>query len=278
MNTELFDQLRNGSGTDFRDAYLVIKNQYSRHPDNTELFCTFIDYTLEISGYDMEFDARKTYLEEAYAALTIFSESADISADILALIKEKNGDVAKARARIELDEKAFYEKKQEQVRAENAQILKKLTDLCQSIKGIQTQEQFDQILTDISQAEEKLIQDLLTPKQNEAYRKLSKYCSDSISQKMEELNYQNLLSINMKAAESFKKVMDTYSADPSRFNSNTGNLRNLVVTQLFSYDTKDLFNETLIYYNHVYSYIFNQVDEQLKFRLTEWSLEAKKSR
>lgn len=45
---------------------------------------------------------------------------------------------------------------------------------------------------------------------------------------------------------------------------------------LFSYDASKLFNETLIYYNHVYSFIFNKLDDNGKFRLTQISIDSEK--
>ena len=280
MSMELFERLKNDTGSDFREAYIVIKNQYSRHPDNKELFCAYIDYTLEIAGFDMEFSDRKSYLEEAFAALNIFSESVEITEEVLELIKEKGDELKQSLSKINQDENSFYEKKKVKIQTTNESILNELHELCNSIPTKQTKEEFDELLNKIAQKEERLLQDMLTNNQNETYRMISKKCSDHISSKMEELNYQQLMEYNKRAAKSFKTAMDSFTDKPSKYKDkdNFGNLRNLVKTHLFSYNTKDLFNETLIYYNHVYSYIFNEVDEDLKFKLTEWSLETKERR
>lgn len=43
-----------------------------------------------------------------------------------------------------------------------------------------------------------------------------------------------------------------------------------------SYDAGRLFNETLIFYNHVYSYIFNKLDDNGKLELTKYSIECER--
>lgn len=42
------------------------------------------------------------------------------------------------------------------------------------------------------------------------------------------------------------------------------------------YDAGRLFNETLIFYNHVYSYIFNKLDDNGKLELTKYSIECER--
>lgn len=53
-------------------------------------------------------------------------------------------------------------------------------------------------------------------------------------------------------------------------------LLGLVSTTLFAYDAGRLFNETLIFYNHVYSYIFNKLDDNGKLELTKYSIECER--
>ena len=71
-------------------------------------------------------------------------------------------------------------------------------------------------------------------------------------------------------------VFDKYNEKKSFYNKNEADLKALVTKYLFAYDSRQLFNESLIYFNHVYSTIFNGVDDDLKFKLTEWSITADK--
>ena len=50
----------------------------------------------------------------------------------------------------------------------------------------------------------------------------------------------------------------------------------LVSSTLFAFDAGRLFNETLIYYNHVYSFIFGKLDDDGKLALTRYSIECER--
>ena len=77
------------------------------------------------------------------------------------------------------------------------------------------------------------------------------------------------------AVEAFEKAFRSFKADESKFKNQT-QLFSLVSTTLFAYDAAKLFNETLIYYNHVYSYIFGRLDDEGKLALTKYSIECER--
>jgi len=49
-----------------------------------------------------------------------------------------------------------------------------------------------------------------------------------------------------------------------------------MTSKFFIFDTSKLFNESLVYYNHVYSMIFQEVNDNLKYKLTEWAIKTTK--
>lgn len=81
MENEFYKKLKESNK--FLDAYLVIKNLYSRNPADIELFNEFANLGLEIAMYDIDFDERKNFANEVHSALTIFCESADIDEETL---------------------------------------------------------------------------------------------------------------------------------------------------------------------------------------------------
>ena len=45
-----------------------------------------------------------------------------------------------------------------------------------------------------------------------------------------------------------------------------------MTTKFFAFDSSKLFNESLVFYNHVYSIVFQESSDAMKYRLTEWAL------
>lgn len=276
MENEFYKKLKESNK--FLDAYLVIKNLYSRNPADIELFNEFANLGLEIAMYDIDFDERKNFANEVHSALTIFCESADINEETLKIIKSISDRISKVLVKIYNDEKAVEEENLKNIQDENLKLLNQLSNLNQEMNNAENQEEFDQLLKKVSDIESKLNKDLFTTGQSESYDILTQVYSKTISEKMESLNNKRLLELNKKAVNDFKEVMDNFTSNKSRYKENEGNLRALVKSKLFIYDTRDLFNESLVYYNHVYSFIFNEVNENLKYKLTKWSIQTTKSR
>lgn len=77
-------------------------------------------------------------------------------------------------------------------------------------------------------------------------------------------------------------IIDAYNSAFTSFKNNESRYKDksqlfgLVSTTLFAYDAGRLFNETLIFYNHVYAYIFNKLDDNGKLELTKYSIECER--
>ena len=147
----------------------------------------------------------------------------------------------------------------------NNEALKRLNELLEEIKTIVTQKAFDEKLKEISAVEEQLSKTNFTESQENSYQILSKHFSNVISKKMEEINKLELVELNKKAISTYKQVFETYIANKEKYKENESNLKALVYHTLFAFDTRDLFNESLIYYNHIYSMIFNEVNDKVQF-------------
>ena len=80
---------------------------------------------------------------------------------------------------------------------------------------------------------------------------------------------------NKKAVNAYNSAFTSFKNNESRYKDKS-QLFSLVSTTLFTYDAGRLFNETLIFYNHVYSYIFNKLDDNGKLELTKYSIECER--
>lgn len=260
----------------FSDAYIVIKNLLSKNLHDQKLFAEFISLCLEIAMYDIVFDERKEYVSEAYSALSLFSENADMDEDVLSLIKETKQQINAVYESICKSEKLFYIAKEDELRSKNTQLLDTLSTLNQQLKTATTQHSFDTLLSKVAQIEQQLDKSLFSEAQIKTYEILTQSYSKTISEKMEELNHKSLLELNKKAVSSFKDVFETFMQNKNKYKDSESNLKFLVTTKFFIFDTSMLFNESLIYYNHIYSTIFQTVNDELKYKLTEWALNTNK--
>ncbi|MGO5232168.1 hypothetical protein ACTQ1U_14080 [Thermoguttaceae bacterium LCP21S3_D4] len=263
MSRELFDKFMNENK--LLDAYLVIKNMYAKNLDNVDVFKAFFELGLRLAMFDVEFSERKNYLNEASNSLALFSDNANLSEDVVVLIKECEKKIAEVYNSIIFDEEKQKEEAFNQIVIRNNEALKRLNELLEEIKTIVTQKAFDEKLKEISAVEEQLSKTNFTESQENSYQILSKHFSNVISKKMEEINKLELVELNKKAISTYKQVFETYIANKEKYKENESNLKALVYHTLFAFDTRDLFNESLIYYNHIYSMIFNEVNDKVQF-------------
>lgn len=260
----------------YLDAYLIIKNLFSKDPKDVETFKTLLKDGLYLATWDIEFAERKNYLNEVSNALAIFTDAVVLDANSLALIHDANEKVASTYHKIISDEEEYLKSVKELKAKENTKILTELASLHEKIKAAMGQAEFDTLLEEVSVCEQKLDKRNFTEHQIGTYDTLTKNFSSTISAKMEELNKKKMYAMNQEAIKSYKHVFDMFSRNKSKYADSESNLKALLTEFFFKYDTRQLFNETLIYYNHVYSLIFNGISEELKYKVTVWSIEASK--
>lgn len=259
----------------FVDAYIVAKNALSKDIGNAELFQHFIDLALEIAMYDIIFDERKQYVSDANSALSLFAENVDMSEAALAMIKQAKARVTETFLAVSQAEEVYFAQQAESVREKNSELLNQLVDIYNRIKSAKDQSQFEKILSEVSQVEAQLAKEVFSANQQTSYEMLSKSFSQAISEKMEELNRNELLDYNKRAVSCFNDVLQAFKRDSGKY-KNESNLKALMTSKFFVFDSSKLFNETLVFYNHVYSVVFQDVNDTLKFKLTEWALRTDK--
>ena len=92
---------------------------------------------------------------------------------------------------------------------------------------------------------------------------------------MRELEHKDNVLYNQKAVDAFASAFKQFKDNEAKYKNHT-QLYTLASTTLFAFDAARLFNETLIYYNHVYSYIFSKLDDDGKLALTRYSIECER--
>lgn len=271
--TDLISKLK--SEGNFIDAYLVAKNALSRNIGNVAAFNEFIDIALETATYDIIFEERKQYVSDANTALAMFAESVEIDEAMISLIKETRTRINRVTQEILFAEQSYIDGINRKIQAENTEHLNKLVQIYNEINAAKTQKEFDVALGHVSEVEALLNKGAFSPEQEATYEKLTQQYSQAISSQMEIINKNELLSYNKRAVASFNDVFTAFKREPSKYKDES-TLKALMTTKFFAYDSSKLFNESLVFYNHVYSLVFQESSDALKFKLTEWALNTAK--
>jgi|GEM_PF-530937 len=259
-----------------KDAYLVGKNIFNQNPSNEDIFLKYFDYLCNFASYPIIIDERKFYANEADIALAFFTENVRISEATLQLIKECKSKLEKIIKEIISLENVISQKAFEEIQQKNGNELCNLVELKGKLFTASKKAEFDSLLLLVKKSESALEKDYLSPDQKELYDTLTSEYSKVVADKLAELERIENIEYNKSAVKSFKRAFDDFQLSETKYKENQSQLYSLVSDNLFGYDATRLFNETLIYYNHVYSFIFNKLDDDNKFRLTQFSIDCEK--
>ncbi|NLO45751.1 MAG: hypothetical protein GX107_04515 [Clostridiales bacterium] len=256
-------------------AVLVGQNLFNRNPQNHEVFVAYFDYLCALAGSLPSTADRQSFANQASVALAFFSESAELDEGLVEAISGYRQHLSVIINDLAVSEQSARNAALATAQAQNNDSLKKLIQLKDALHRAASQEQFDNALLAIGEADGRIEKDALTDAQSKVYDALTKEHTDLISEKMRELEFKKNTAYNRQAADAFTKAFKQFRANEGKYKNQT-QLFSLASSTLFAYDPARLFNETLIYYNHVYSYIFGKLDDDGKLALTRFSIECER--
>ncbi len=272
MNS-LFNEYKQGGK--IREALLVGRNMVNRNPGDLECVEAYVDFLLLLAENLPVLDERKAFMNQADVTLSFYEENADLDTDIILKIGEYRERISILASEINKLENEKAQSALEQIVSENTSQIKQLYKIKQKLQDTKDKKEFDGFLKEISLVDAKIEHDYMTDEQKAHYDQLNRECTDCISGKMRELEYIKNVAYNKKAVDAFDSAFKKFKNNENTYKNQT-QLFSLVSSTLFAYDAGRLFNETLIYYNHVYSYIFSKLDEDGKFALTRFSIECER--
>lgn len=270
---ELFNEYKNSN--QITDALLIGRNLFNRNPDNQEVFSAYFDLLCSLAENLPLLSERKSFMEQADVALAFFSENAELDRAILSSFhayQERLGTIQNA---ILSEEQKSSTAQANKIQEINNQQIKKIYTIRDNLRKADTQEEFDRLLAELSAADRAIDKDMLSEKQANQYDALTKTCTEAISKKMQELECKSNMVYNKKAIEAYARAFRACKNDESLC-KNWSRLSRLASETLFAFEASRLFNETLIYYNHIYSYIFNKLDDDGKLALTGLSVDCER--
>lgn len=257
------------------EALIVGRNAFNRNPDNSEIFDAYYSYLCTLAETLPSFADRSHFAEQAGVALAFYTENAILTETVVSAIVSYQTRLNNICTEIANTQQAKADRESENIMRHNSECLKKLYDLKDKLHAVSNQADFDAILKSIGQIDAEIDKDSFTPEQNDTYDALTKDHTELISSKMREFEHKKNVAYNKQAASSFAKAFNHFRNNEGKYKNQT-QLFSLVSTTLFAYDASRLFNETLIYYNHVYSYIFSKLDDNGKLALTRFSIECER--
>lgn len=271
---ELFDKLVEENS--IFDAQIVGKNMFCQKPGDAACFNEYFGFCIKVATWPIEIETRAFFANESQLALSVFSEKCKIDESTLQIIRDSRSKLVSVSNEINLLIQNQTEEQEHIAFESNNEILSGLSKLKTEMMRVKNQKQFDKVLGKMSSFEEDLDKTILTSTQTTLYNSLTRDFSALVSQKMAEISHNEDVQYNKVAADSFKKAFELFKANEDKYKKSDSELYGLVSQYLFAFDAKRLFNECLVYYNHVYSYIFNKLDDNGKFRFTQFSFDTPK--
>lgn len=258
-----------------QEALLVGRNMVNQDPQSVEKLELYLELLILLAEKLPLYEERKQYIGQAGITLSFFAENAVLNSELIEKISEYDRRIQKIGNDLLKEENEKHSEFVDSICATNNKLIVELYQMEQKLETVQTKEEFDEILFDISVIDSKIVHDYLSEEQNSHYERLNKECTSCISDKMRELEYKENIAYNKAAVEAYDKAFKMFKSDEAKYRNQT-ELFQLVSSTLFAYNASRLFNETLIYYNHIYSYIFGKLNDDGKLALTRFSIECER--
>lgn len=257
------------------EALLVGRNLFNRNPGDEEIFSAYFAYLCTLAETLPSLEDRINFAEQANVALAFYSENANLTSEFIEALAKRQQRMDIILSEIESMKEKRISVKRAEVEAHNSECLKTLYSLKDTIWQANTQDEFDGVLIQIGKIDATMDKDAFTDEQSSIYESLTKDHTELISKKMHQMERTKNIAYNKRAADAFALAFERFRKDENKY-KNQAQLFSLASTTLFAFDASRLFNETLIYYNHVYSYIFSKLDDDGKLALTRYSIECER--
>ena len=269
----LFNEYKNTGR--ITEALMIGRNMVNKSPDNLEYIDTYTDLLFSLAEKLPSINERKIFIDQLNVAITFFEENTKLTKDIINRIMLYREHLNKIILEIERLENKKIKEELAEIEIKNTKNIEELYKIRENFKSIKTQEEFDIILEKIATIDLNINHDYMTSEQKKHYNQLNKECTENISAKIHELEYIKNIEYNKNAVNAYNIAFQKIKIDETKYKNQT-QLFQLVSSTLFAYEASRLFNETLIFYSHVYSFIFGKLDDEGKFLLTKYSIEWQK--
>lgn len=260
MLNKMKEHISNG---DIREALIIGQNLFAHTPGDKDVFSAFYSVLWSVTSSTENSEEKMRYFQQLSSALAAFSEATTIDDAAVEYIKSKEdslkllyGDIQECRLN---EERTLVKGKV----LKNDECLQAVHGIISKIAAASNKRDFDSLLQQIQQIDSDIDKDYLTDRQKKEYDSATQECSKLVDEKVRKFEHDKNSEYNLKALEAYEKVFKYFKE-----NKVSGDHKE-IIRGLFEFDTTRLFNETLTYYNHVYSYVLSKLNDEEKFVLTK---------
>ena len=257
----------------FYEALMIGQNLFNKNNSNKEIFEKYFNLLISFAAdSEKTIDERNAFLSQAVTVLDFFCENVELNENIIEYISNKRYELNNASDNIKAKEyelqKNFLKKKIEY----HDNTLAIIEKLILKLESVEKTTEFEKVINQIGKVDTTFEKEYLTERQQERYTVLTKKCSEIVDKKTHEFEHNKNVDYNLKAIEAYEKIFVLFKDNiiPDDHMD--------IIKGLFAFDTSKLFNETLVYYNYVYSYVLNKIDDNGKFLLTRCAIISEKRR
>jgi hypothetical protein len=268
----LFNNYTNAGDT--ANAVLVGRNLFNRTPSSSEIFGAYFGYLCGLAEASQDHRTGQEYAGLASIALAFYEENAELDEDAVEDIAAYRSRLSDISLELFKQEQAHAEAARKENEIKTTRILTDVYRLKEKLHKAATRAEFDKLLPELGKLDAQLDKNALGSASG-TYDALAKEIAELMSAKMSEFERTENRAYNERAAQAFSEAFSRFQYDEAAYRNQT-RLFELASTKLFAYDASRLFNETLIYYSHVYNYIFGKLSDEGKLALTRFSIECER--
>lgn len=252
-------------------ALLVGQSMVNHNPVNKDYFEAYFDYLISFAQNDNILVA-KSFLQQATGVLAFFSERIVIDESIVEFIMNKENELNRVaeilnKRQEEIDSEAI---RQEVIYHNDA--LELLEQLLEKIETCEKLVDFNKYVDNLSKVDQSIKRDRLSERQEKKYVELTQKSSNVVNSKLTYFENIKNREYNISAIEAYNKVFNMFKNGKIVIDHKES------IKALFMFDTSKLYNETLVYYNHVYNYVLSKLNDEEKFTLTKYAIMCEKKR
>lgn len=245
------------------EATLIIQNLFNKNLENQEVFSAYFDLLMSLAKEDkIDFNDKEGFVKQADTILIFYSENANLTESIVDFIKEKEHQVLMFQEDLQKERQEIRKFELEKEIDRNDAILESIVILVNDIKNkSMSQQDFETMVGKISQLDQQIESNYMLERQKAHYEKITKTCSQVIEIKMSIFERERNKQYNLRALETYERIFQFFKGE--------GAYNEQIMKEFFQFDASRLFNETLVYYNHVFSFVLSKLDDHEKFILTK---------
>ena len=250
---------------DNKRALLVGQNMVNHNPGDKKYFEVYFDF-LVLLAQNKDVLVADSFLQQATGLLAFFSENVEVDENIIDFIISKENELNRVAEELKQKQENINKEAIRQEVIYHNDAMELLEQILEKIKRCESSGEFNKYVDNLAKIDQSINRDRLSERQAKKYVELTRKSSDVVSSKMAYFENVKNRGYNISALEAYEKVFNMFK------NGKVVGNHKEIIKGLFMFDASRLYNETLVYYNHVYNYILGQLSDEEKFTLTKYAV------